>query len=1038
VSPVLLGREAALTAIDTLLAGAQAGQGQTLLVAGESGIGKSRLVHEVEQRAAGLGLAVLRGQCFEADRSLPYAPWMDLLHGTLAGRAATPDGTAALGPAGPQLARLLPELWSAGAPPAELAPEQEKRSLQQAIGQFLAHAAAPSAALVVIEDLHWSDDSSLEALLSVARRVPAEPILLLLTYRADQMHPSLAHFLAGLDRGRLASELALEPLSRAEVDAMMQAIFEQKRPIHTDFLEAVYKLTEGNPFFIEEVLKSLIAAGDIFYAGGTWDRKELSELHIPRSIDDAVQQRVAQLEPAAHRLLALAAVAGRHVDLPLLQHLASLPEDELLRLVKMLIDAQLVIEESADQLAFRHELTRQAISARLMARERQRLHCSIAEAVEQGPLSPPEGRLPALAYHFYEAGEWEKALAYSLRVAEQAVQIYAHSEALHYLEQARECAERLGQTDQVAGIYERIGDVYFISGPMDQAVGAFRRALELATTDPARAVLQSKIGRSYVTVSDSRGLAPLHTALDVLAASQPHEQAVALAALGRYYHLHAEHDRAIEFLERAWKLAEPLDDTLALGDIYSYLAGSYQSLLRFEESMAWALAGIALGERKNYPMAMALGYEYLGENAINLGRWHEALEYAASDREIGERIGSHTRRGWAEWIRSMALYNLGELPAAVEAAQAGYQHAVEAGDRRLMLWTQGTLAIVYTLQGAEESAREAAGQARALDRELDQVMMHGWSCVAQAGVHRLRGEPAQAAALLDECMGRLAGTRNRLAPLFLGPVHAEVACELGHLEEAERLIADFLALAAGAEAVHRQALARRIQGQIWTAQGRWAEASQALDDAVATLEKLDSRLELALALAQRGATCLAQTAAPGAGHPPADGARGQVDLDRARADLERALALSQEIGLGPLEIRVHAALAHLYQAAYDPGAAERELAAARAVIDRLAAGYADPALRAEFVARMAAALPRPPSLPPLQAAKLRFGGLTRREREVAALIAQGKSNRDIAAALVVSERTVTTHVTNILNKLGFTSRSQVAVWAAEKNLEVGG
>lgn len=162
---------------------------------------------------------------------------------------------------------------------------------------------------------------------------------------------------------------------------MLQAIFALNQPVRAEFLEPLYTLTEGNPFFIEEVLKVLVAAGELFYADDGWTRKSMPELHIPPSVQEAVQRRTAQLRPAAPRLLTLAAVVGRRFDFVLLQQVAGHDEADLLALIKELVAAQLVVEESADNFAFRHALTRQAVYGALLGRERQILHRTIGAAM---------------------------------------------------------------------------------------------------------------------------------------------------------------------------------------------------------------------------------------------------------------------------------------------------------------------------------------------------------------------------------------------------------------------------------------------------------------------------------------------------------------------------------------------------------------------------------------------------------------------------------------------------------------------------------
>ena len=197
----------------------------------------------------------------------------------------------------------------------------------------------------------------------------------------------------------------MDPLAEAEVDAMLGAIFQLDRPVRADFLKRIAALTEGNPFFVEEVLSSLIKAGDVFFSGGHWDRRPVSELRIPRTIHDAVRHRAAQLSAEARDLLALAAVAGRRFEFTVLQTLTGHTEDTLLRLIKELVAAQLLVEESAERFAFRHALTREAIFSQLLARERRLLHQRIADCLEELHRDDLDARVEDLAHHFFEAGD---------------------------------------------------------------------------------------------------------------------------------------------------------------------------------------------------------------------------------------------------------------------------------------------------------------------------------------------------------------------------------------------------------------------------------------------------------------------------------------------------------------------------------------------------------------------------------------------------------------------------------------------------------
>src|SRR5579859_5746654 len=407
ICPTLVGRRGQFATLQRLIEQAKQGEGHVVLISGEAGIGKSRLVAEAKTHAEMQGFLLLQGNCFPRDLTYPYAPLLDLLRALLASNPAPTGGTTDDGHLGrcpsslsmqgavETLARdlfpLLPELVHEQAlTRPHLEPEQEKRRLFEVLTKFFIDCSRHSPILLIIEDVHWGDATSLDLLHHLARRLASHPLLLVVTYRHDEMQAELSNWLVQLDRERLAQEIRLMPLARHEIDTMLSNIFDERhaavdmrRFLHGDLLDALYTLTEGNPFFVEETLSALIAEGDLFYVQGYWNRSSSREVSIPRSVQDTVQRRRARLSEAAGQVLTLAAVAGRHFDFALLQKLTQHDERQLLLLMKELVSAQLVVEESADQFAFRHALTRQAIYTQLLARERRMLHQTIAETIEQ-------------------------------------------------------------------------------------------------------------------------------------------------------------------------------------------------------------------------------------------------------------------------------------------------------------------------------------------------------------------------------------------------------------------------------------------------------------------------------------------------------------------------------------------------------------------------------------------------------------------------------------------------------------------------------
>ncbi len=488
VSPVLVGRAEYVDALGRIVEQAGDGRGHVVLITGEAGVGKSRLLAEVKARAVAEGWLALQGQCFEPDRTIPFAPLLEVLRDHLA-TLAPAELRRALGAAAPAITRLLPEIAGrlpdlSSLPPLE--PEQQQHLFFAALAQHFQHLAAQRPLLLILEDLHWSDENSLEALLFLARRITTQRLLLWLSVRSDEATPALTRFVAELERRHVATEIELPRLSAEQVSQLVQAILHTEQPAGRDFVKDVYDLTNGNPFFVEEILKSLIAGGDIADTGEDWAGKPIGKLRMPRSLRAAVLQRTEKLSEAAKDVLASAAVVGQRFDFVVLQCVTLYGEGELLQLIKELIAAQLVHEvtaeyRSSDHFAFRHALTRQVVYGELLARERRLRHGAIAAALEALYASPAarEAHLAELAYHFYAAGAWAKAWEYERGAGERALALYAPGAAIEHLSHARESAAQL-QVQPPGQVYYSRGQAYETRGEFERARADYESAVAAA------------------------------------------------------------------------------------------------------------------------------------------------------------------------------------------------------------------------------------------------------------------------------------------------------------------------------------------------------------------------------------------------------------------------------------------------------------------------------------------------------------------------------------------------------------------------------
>jgi len=984
VCPVIVGRGPYLAALDTHLDAARSGRGGVVLLAGEAGIGKSRLVAEAKARADAQGLSTLDGRCFEPDRTLSYAPLLDVLRTYLSGRPAdtTAHDIAAVAPELgwllPELARHLPDVT----PVPALDPKEDQRRLAHAFVHFVTHLAAARPLLLVVEDLHWSDDTSLDVLLHLARHLAGKPILLLLTYRSDEVNPSLRHMLALVDRERLGAEIALPRLTPDEVDAMLRAIFDQPQPIRPDFLGAIHDLTDGNPFFVEEVIRSLVAAGDIFRVAGRWERRALADLHIPRSVHDAVLRRTECLSPEAATVLRLAAVAGRFFDFAVLQALTGDSDEQLLEVVRELIAAQLVVEESADRFAFRHALTREAIYAGMLARERRALHLTVAQTMERLHADIPDAYLADLSSHFAAGEDWDRAMRYAERAGHHALRLLAPGAAVEHFTRALDAGHRLSIAPS-ACLYRERGRALALLGDFERARQDYQAVLDLARAAGDHfAEWQALIdlGSLWAGYDYARAGAHFEQALDLACTlDSPAAHAESLAQLGAW-HLNSERtDEAEQCLQAALASFEQAGDrhgvarALDLLGTVSDIAGDVAEMRRRYERAAELFR--ELGDRQVLSNTLATMCLHGGVDVfatvvtpagISLDETTaEAEEAVALARSIGWRSGE----AYAVLCLAASLIWHGHYGQALPLVRDGLAIAREIDHREWMSLGQVAHGIIFGDLLAWPRALEHFRQAYTLARGSGSLYWLHSTAGYLAGALAMQGDLDGAGEILstvasDLPMRALGQRRVWVSRAKLALARADPA---GALDIVDRLISGALSRT-GLESIPFLAL---LRGKALAALHRYDEAERVFQAALLGAGQRDAR---------------------------------------------------------PLCWRLCLELGHLYRARARTDEAVQQFRTARGIVAELAASLPDD-LREEFLSHAAALMPAD------RARGASHGDeLTARERDVAALVARGLSNREIGRALYIGERTVETHVGNILGKLRYTSRTQIAAWAIEMGL----
>jgi DNA-binding CsgD family transcriptional regulator/tetratricopeptide (TPR) repeat protein len=937
-SDVFVGREPELGRLERALGAARAGGGATGLVSGDAGIGKTRLTSELASRARDAGFEVLVGRSIDLVGSeLPYQPFLEAL-GSLGG---LPQAGAA---AGSQL-----------------------RVFQETLA-LLGRRAAAAPVLLVLEDLHWADTSTLDLVVFLAHNLQDRRVLLVATARADEPGSAgrMRRLADGVRRSGSAVLVELGPLQPEAVTALLAA--RAGVPPPAALAEAIVARSEGNPFFAEELLA---AAGD-------HDRE------LPRGLRDLLLQRVARLDRPTQDLLRLAAAAGRDVGYPLLRDLAELPEPGLRESLRQAVEhGVLVAPPATGRFRFRHALLAEAVYATLLPGEREALHARLAQELAGDPAATPA----ELAPHWAAAGRAPEALAASVDAARQAEGVFGLAEALAHLERALRLWPAVADPARLvgldlAGLCSWAAELASQIGAAPRAVELGRRAIELVGEGdrPRAALLYERLAR-YLHIS-GRGdatLPALERAVALVPAQPPSpERAQALSALGQGLMLAWRYDESLAVCEQALALARAVGERPAELRALSVLGCGLAYVGRGDEGLARLWEALRLAEASDDPISLERSYVDLTDVLMMLGRPRESARLAGTALEVLRPYGRDHSTLVANRVE--ALVASGQWDEA-DCLSAAALRAITANYPHQPLITRAELEVG---RGDFDQAR-AHIEAAAPTVHLDAAVATFAAFLAELALWERRWTDAEAA--VADGLAR-AGSRH-LAQLrvWLCAKGLRAQAELAALARARRdddAVRGWLARAGEQIAVARHAAAEAEaitpNAAGWRALAE-AEYQRACGTArpdlwsgtAGTWERLE-RPPLAAYCRWRQAEAL-------------------VAAGASRAEAGEPLRQAHEIA-----VRIGAA----------PLAGQLELLAQRARLELAPPVAGSPDGRQGLAELL---------------------GLTPREAEVLALVAHGYTNREIAAALVISVRTAGLHVSHILRKLGAPNRLEAAAIA---------
>ncbi len=745
-----IGRNMEMAELRAGLTDAAAGHGHLFLISGQPGIGKTRLIRELAATAEASGMTVLAGQCSEHDEAVPYLPFVEILEGCVERASGPDDLRTLLGEEGPELARLLPKLnriLPDLPPPLELPAQQARRQLFNCFCDFVARVAKEQPTLLILEDLHWADDSTLALLGHLTQRLSRLPLLVAGTYRDAELNISdaLAKTLENLLRGRLATALTLTGLRREEVADMLSSLSGQAPPaaIAAEF----YRETEGNPFFVEELFRHLEEENRLYNSDGTFNPDlRIAELEVPRSVRLVVGRRLARLSDHTRRTLGTAATIGRVFTFELLEASTKAEASSLLESVEEAERAGLVFS-SAESPTARFEF----LAGGLSAARRQRLHLEVAEAVERVHSYALADHYGDLAHHYRLGGNVPTAVDYLTRAAEQAAQLAAYPEAvtqlnvgLALLEGLPEGAERARQELALQNILGRL--LQSTQGPGSQLMErAYSRAHQLAVQLSDNAALLTALTglrmclRVKLKLERAREMA--EQMVVTARAHEPVMLAAAYGALGEIYFFQGQLDRARDCFGQAAALPESngkMHWTLGFGTgtllqyVLAHWSWASWALGSPGQALSMSRQAIALARRESQPVSLVSPLAHAGRLSQWLRDSRAAMEQSEELLALADEYGLPFFRPLALSFRGWALAEEGQIAEGIAEMRWGITESQNAGVSARSIELAPLAECYARLGDVENGLRIVAEGLAQVDRTGERT--------CEAELHRLNGE----------------------------------------------------------------------------------------------------------------------------------------------------------------------------------------------------------------------------------------------------------------------------------------------------------
>jgi tetratricopeptide (TPR) repeat protein len=733
-----IGRDSEFQELKSQLDESISGNGRLVLVAGEMGIGKTRLADELGKYATSQNVLYLKGKSLYKENSEPYLPFVEAFSSYLSGEKEYQDvdSRAVMGAFGEESFSLglLPlrqntEVESV-IKKANLNIRQERDRLFESICNLVIEISNDQPLLLVLDDLQWADDGTLQVLHYLARNIRHNKVLICGTYCPEDLNSnggssnSLPETIRRMRIEKLFHEVRLTRFNEECTTQMIESLV-GKQGLPNGFAKVLYKESEGNPFFVEEVLRSLVNEGIIDIASYKWAaQNDFSQIRIPGTVRDVIARRIDTLDDETKAILKVASVIGNSFTFDLLYKISDVEEEKVIDAIDASIAVNIIHEDSSssdEKYKFDHALIREIIYTSMSKSRRRLMHKRIGVIIEKMNMNKLDEVAYILAHHFRMGKDVEKTLLYAVLAGDRASKVFAPEEAINYYIMALRSLEQMENKTEILvtklGVVSKLGEIFNVIGEWDVSLGYQNQALNLS----------KKIGNDL-------------------------ERARAYRTTGHIKQNKGEYDEALDNFERGLDISDRIQDTHGMADTYRGLGRVFWRKGEFDNAIQNYEKGLNLSEQILDEKLMASTYIELGNIYSELGNWDKAIEYHTSSLNVLEKLNDFYEIGRSYNNLGVTYARKGDVGKAIEEYEKCIEISDKTGNIRMTGWALFNVAEAYAKLGEFSKAKECCDRSLSIFEKLDEKLGISGAYMSYGIIFKLQREWDRAIMYFEKSM----------------------------------------------------------------------------------------------------------------------------------------------------------------------------------------------------------------------------------------------------------------------------------------------